>query len=522
MNIRYFFKHAAIYGLANVLLYAGSFVLLPLYTWKLHPGDYGVLEILGRLAETFGTCMLFGGFRQALLTFYQQNQDAERERLVSSTLALVLGTCLLGGGLLMVLADPLSGVFRTAEEALNADLFRLAILGILLEPFTLIPLSLMQSRVESVTFVLITISQFVLRVSLCLILVAWLNWGVRGVLTATAVTAGIYGIPLSVREVLRRACWPDWKQVCALMRFALPFLPGGLCFLVLHHGDRYFLLHYWGTEEVGTYALGYKLAMVVTMFSLNPLYMVWSVHLYEVARSPAAPEAFGAVFTRIMAAYLLAGLGLGVFQDELVARLGWGRYAGAAPVVAPVLLACFFQAGASLMDAGFYVRRRTDLKLGITLAATAVMLVLYVTLIPPFGGAGAALATLVGFAFLAVCTWWVTQRVFPVRYEWPRLFALLTLTVSLWLVSRWLPAAVWAIPMKAGLIAVGPLLAWLGGLISNEEKEYLLSFVRQARVSLADGIARLRAGRDRQPATPTEEESIPLDVREREHEDSAA
>src|SRR6266851_1573330 len=130
MNIRLFFKHAAIYGLANLLLYAGSFVLLPLYTCYLSPADYGVLEILGRLAETFGTCMLVGGLRQAMLTFYQQNQDAERERLVSSTLALVLCTCLLGGGLMMALADPLSGLFRSAEQAVGADLFRLAILGI--------------------------------------------------------------------------------------------------------------------------------------------------------------------------------------------------------------------------------------------------------------------------------------------------------------------------------------------------------------------------------------------------------
>ena len=74
MNDRSFVKHAAVYGLASLLVQAGGFVLLPLYTHCLTPSDYGVLEVLGRLAETVGTCLMFGGFRQALLTFYQQSQ----------------------------------------------------------------------------------------------------------------------------------------------------------------------------------------------------------------------------------------------------------------------------------------------------------------------------------------------------------------------------------------------------------------------------------------------------------------
>ena len=67
-----FFKHAAVYGLANVFLQGGSFLLVLVYTRCLSPAEYGVLEIVGRLAETVGTFLMFGGFRQALMTYYQQ------------------------------------------------------------------------------------------------------------------------------------------------------------------------------------------------------------------------------------------------------------------------------------------------------------------------------------------------------------------------------------------------------------------------------------------------------------------
>ncbi len=74
-------------------------------------------------------------------------------------------------------------------------------------------------------------------------------------------------------------------MICEMLAFALPFLPGGLCFFILHHGDRFFLLQEGGAEEVAIYALGYKLALAVSMFSLTPLYMVWSVRMYDVAQA---------------------------------------------------------------------------------------------------------------------------------------------------------------------------------------------------------------------------------------------
>jgi O-antigen/teichoic acid export membrane protein len=251
---------------------------------------------------------------------------------------------------------------------------------------------------------------------------------------------------------------------------------------------------------VGTYAVGYKLALAAGMFSLTPLYMVWSARMYGAARRADAPVVFGQVFTRILAAYLLVGLGLCLFQDEVVFLLGGEGYTRAAVVVPPVVLACFFQSAASLMDAGFYVRHRTGLKLGATLAATAVMLALYAALIPRHGSLGAALATLGGFGFLAAHTLRTTQRIFPVRYEWLRLAAMLSLAVALWLASRLLPAAAWAVPLKAGLWLVAPVLAWQTGLVSRAEKKYVRNLAGEVLTPLLDGAAQFPLP---WPETPT-------------------
>jgi O-antigen/teichoic acid export membrane protein len=478
ISSRSFVKHAMVYGLAGLLVQAGGFVLLPLYTHCLTPADYGVLEVLSRIAETVGTCLMFGGFRQALLTFYQQSRN-ERERcqVVATTLSLFGTTTLVGGGLVLALAGPFSHLINQSMHGggtrLSAGLLRLAVLAILLEPLSQAPLILLQARVESVRLVTITIAQFLLRITLCVWFVKFLHGGVAGALASSALVGGLFGLVLCLREIIRSPGRPTLGYLRSLLRFSLPLVPGGLCFFLLHHGDRFFLLRYRSMQEVGTYALGYKLALAVGMFSLSPLYMVWSSQMYKVAQEDNAPVVFGTVITRILAAYLLVALALALFQDELVGFLSGAGYAEASAVVAPVLLAYFFQSAASLMDAGLYVRHRTGLKLCVTLATTTVMLLLYAVLIPSWGSMGAAVATLIGFAFLAACTWAVSRRVFPVRYEWPRLAALLGLAVGLWLLSRLLPAAAWALPVKAGLWLLAPILVWATGLISPREKEHV-------------------------------------------------
>ena len=429
--------------------------------------------MLGRAAELAGLFVLVSGLKQGLVTFYQQREsDQERRRTVGAALFLVICAPLIVGGLLILSGSTLAGWLRE-----DIGLLALAVLATMLEPLHLLPLALMQARLESMRVFIVVLSQNLMRMALSILFVVGFDWGVAGIFGATALNGALFAAILLGRELRRGVAWPDWRRVRGLLRFALPFLPGSVCFFVLQNGDRFFLKWLHGNEEVATYSLGYKLAQAVGTFSMVPLYMVWSSQLYAAARSPDAPNIFARVFTRTLAAFLFVGLGVFLFESEVIALLGAGAYGAAIPVIAPVLLAGFFQSAASLMDSGFYVRNRTKQKLILTVAATAVMGALYALWIPTYGSMGAALATLVGFAVLAVCTWRATQRIFPVAYEWRRLAGIIALTAAYWLLSRPLPATPWLLPVKAALWLSWPLVLWHLGLVSDDEKRYVLSLL---------------------------------------------
>ncbi len=476
-----FLAHAAVYGIGSFLVQGASIILLPLYTRCLTPAEYGVLEILNRIGQVIVICLMVNGIRMATLTFFcQANDEREREQTavtVSLFLLMIIFGC---GALVACFADyigPLVGID-------SPTLLVFGVLAVLIEATTIIPLALMQARVESGYYVCTTLAMCVCRIGLTIIAVAALGWGILGILAASAFTAGAFGGVLTLRECLRGSFRPDWSRLRDIAKFAIPFVPGGLCFFVLHSGDRFFLMRSVGAEQLGLYALGYKLAVAVGMFSSTPLHRVWGARMYDIFEAPDAPTIIGRVYTRILAAYLFVAVCLCTLQDEVITLLGSPEYAGATAVLAPLVLACLFLNGADLMDSAFYVRRRTSLKPWIAAASTVVILGLYAWLIPQYGAQGAAYATLFGFLFHAIVTLAVSQRVFPVQYEFARLAGMLGLAIAIVIMARWVGSGLGTIPAKLALCAAWPVLLWSTGLISNQEKRWAITAIQRARTCL--------------------------------------
>src|SRR6516164_11809992 len=119
-----FLRHAAVYGLANMLVRAASFILVPLYLHTMSQAEYGVVEILDRLGETVAAMLLIGGLRQALLTFYQQADDEfERRRVFGAAMLLVFVICGVIGGLALIGTIPITDMLAAENERIAPDLF---------------------------------------------------------------------------------------------------------------------------------------------------------------------------------------------------------------------------------------------------------------------------------------------------------------------------------------------------------------------------------------------------------------
>ncbi|MEN6450065.1 MAG: lipopolysaccharide biosynthesis protein [Thermoguttaceae bacterium] len=462
-----FLKHAVVYGFGSMMLQVASVVLVPLYTRHLTPADFGVLEILTRTGQIISVFLMGTGVTVATFTFYcQAKTDRERQETAASVATLMLALLVVGG----LPCVALSGVLGQLIGVDDSSLVALGVLAALCDALPLVPLVLVQARTQSTFYVFIALTMFIGKVLAVTVAVVGLGLGVRGILLASIVTSSIVGCALHIVEFWRWQFRPRMTLLWKASRFALPFLPGGLCFFILANGDRYFLIRYAGREELGVYALGCKLAMAVGMFSFTPLFQVWSARMYGVFARPDAAALVGRACSRMLAAYVFVGLGVCIFAKEVIELLASPQYARAAVVVPAIVSAYFFYYAAIFTEGAFYVAHRTGVKPWIALASMTVMCGLYLTLIPRFGATGAAWAALGGFMFQAAATWTVAQRIIPVRYEYGRLAGMIASAAAIAILASRLNLGMMTIPAKLILAAAWPALLWTSGLVRQDEK----------------------------------------------------
>ncbi|MBD3315031.1 MAG: hypothetical protein GF344_04535 [Chitinivibrionales bacterium] len=73
-RIRQLGRHSLIYLLGDVLTLAAGFILIPIYTNRLDPGQYGILELLNRTGEVIMMVAL-RDFIQAYIRFFLDKDD---------------------------------------------------------------------------------------------------------------------------------------------------------------------------------------------------------------------------------------------------------------------------------------------------------------------------------------------------------------------------------------------------------------------------------------------------------------
>ena len=462
-----FLRSAIVYGLGGAAAQIAAAILLPLYTHYLTPADYGVLELIERTGAIVVLLLLGHGIRMATFAFYCQAHTPALRLRTFSTIAVVLWAILVAGSLTGI---ALSSWIAKWLQVGDPRLVAFGIVVVMLESFLSYPIALLQARVEAVSFVTANILVAVTRMLLISIAVVWLGLGVWGVLGASAITFILFGIALTSREMRAGFSRPDPDIARQIISFALPLLPSGLMGLALAGADRYFLVTYSGAVEVGIYSLGAKLGLSITSLAITPLWKVWTAALYEYYAAADAASRVGRVVLRILFVQVFVALGVSIFSGELVYFVAPAPYAAAASVVPILALAGTLQLANNLFEGAFWSQRNTKLKPVLTASSATIAVIAFYLLVPRWGGGGAAVALTLAYAAHASLTFVVTQRIFPVHYDWRGITAAFGMAIVLYVASTFVGMSYIGLTVRSALWLVWPALLWQLGVFTAEEQ----------------------------------------------------
>ncbi len=189
-------RNTIVYGFGVVLSRAASFIMLPVYTRLLTPGDYGVMALLALMTEVAGIALSAGTTAGVLRFYFKADTPHDRHTVIDTALTLLAGLNGIGAALLMVFAPWLSAV--VLKGAGGPELVRIAAAVFFLEAFILVPLLFAQVQEKARLFVGANLVKLLLQLSLNLLFLIGFGWGVMGVLLSTLIANTLVGTALTV------------------------------------------------------------------------------------------------------------------------------------------------------------------------------------------------------------------------------------------------------------------------------------------------------------------------------------
>jgi len=457
------FGHGSVYTLGIVLMRAGNFLLLPLYTALLTTAEYGAVGAIKQIAQVLVSLSLCG-FGAALLRMGTRDELTE-EQLGRITGTLVTFCALLA--LAMVIVGGLSWI-PLHHYLGDLPLWPMGVIALSWVPTTAIfqlSLSSLQQRELPRKYTILNLSRWVFLLLFVGIFLVGLRWGAVGLLLAISLSsaAGAYFAVRSLPETVRFGI--DRDILRRALAYGLPVVPHALSWVLLQTADRVILAGGPGLADVGRYTLAANLASIVMIVDTG-LNKAWAPFFL---RQDQRRDEEGWAHVRRLSFFAMAAVSavcllVSYCSPLLIAIASNKDYASAAPVVSILCLTTLVNAFFGVVIVVAYAEQKSVRWLAaISVPAALLNISLNLLWVPLWGMEGAALATLVCSALSLLGGLILSRhtRKVPFKY-WRGLILLVSVAGLMWL------------GMEAGpLERAALMLAYVAGVMLLDGRDIL-------------------------------------------------
>jgi O-antigen/teichoic acid export membrane protein len=422
-EIKTLYKHALHYLGGQIGGFLVGLVSFPVFTRVFSVAEYGLISLtLATVSIANAVSKL--GMQHSVLRFYSeyaQSSDPNSGRRYCST--LFWATAGIAAGLTVAF---ILGVACAPAAWISPGLRKLLLLAavlIFIRATNSTVMNLWRAEGRSKTFNMVEVATRAGTVAvICTLLFTW-ERDPRVFFTGMIVVEAL--VMLFVTVSLRRRnllAFGEFESKCFKLAFAfgIPWVVSELAGLVLDTGDRYFVQYYLGSKALGRYSAAYNfsgyLQQAVTVplsLAIFPIYMkIWVTKGKEETQSflSRSLDHFVMVAIGLVACVVVAGRDAFVFLSSRKFEEGY-------PLL-PILVAGLLVYGScTFLYAGLNIHKRTSFIARMIIYSCGLNMALNVWLIPRIGLQGAAISTLVSYAFLAVLLARESLALLPLRLD---------------------------------------------------------------------------------------------------------
>jgi O-antigen/teichoic acid export membrane protein len=355
--------------------------------------------------------------------------------------------------------------------------FRLLAFSMVFEVSREISLALIRAQERAGFFIVSSTLQLLVQIGACLYTVVYLNMGVVGVVLGNLTANAVIWIFLTTSTVRSCGLAFDAKHLRPVLAYASPLMVSAISWAIFQSLDRYFLNAYKGLADAGIFSLALRVATIIPVLLVTPFTNSYGPFRFSVMRQKDAQ----AIYAKVLSYYAFATsylvLMIAIFSEDLIKSIAVPGYWAAYRVVPLVILPGAISGITYCLQTGIYIEKKTTQILHIALATGFVNFICVWLLVPRWGMLGAAVSGVIFSIYQALHTYFVSQKLFPIRYEVGRLTKIIaTAAVIAWIGVHTHIQPLWeSIALKMSLLAVFPAMLWLERAYTSEEKSKMSS-----------------------------------------------
>lgn len=428
-------KDTLIYGTNTIIGRFLGFFLVPFYTNKFLPEEYGIITIIYSYIAILNVFFSIG-LESGYMKFASTREVGTEKQNFSTPYIIVLFNSLLLSCLIFFFSSDLTSVFQI--DSSYGYLIKYSAVILFFDTIVLIPFALLRLNNKAKSFAGIKITNIVLNVLLNIILISFFNFGIEAVFISNLI-ASLVTFVLLLPLLRKNFSFSINKDLLKeLLKFSLPWIPAGIAANLVQIIDRPILKYLTDDKIVGIYTANYKLGifmmLVVSMFEF-----AWRPFFLNNASEPDAKKIFSKVLTIFVLFCSVVFLIISFFIEDIVKMnlpfnfhlIGKAYWEGLE--IVPVILFAYILYGIYInFMAGIYIEKKTKYLPLITGAGAIANIVSNFILIPEYSYMGAAISTLISYAVMMTGIFLVSQKYYKVNYEYKKvgLIFLSLITVS--------------------------------------------------------------------------------------------
>lgn len=438
----------AIYGLSSIVARFLNFLLTPLYTSKgvFAPEEYGIITSLYAWAA-FITVVLTFGMETTFFRFANANtphpltpSPKERGKQAYATAFFsVAGISVFFMLLSALLSDSMASGIRYPEQG---SLVLMLAIALGLDAMTALPMARLRNDGRPWRFVFVNAVNVGVTIALSLYFFAYAKQHDPGIGVEY-----VFIINLIASAVKFLVLVPQWPRLVAfdkalllpMLVFAAPLAIAGLAGMVNETADRtvlkYLLPADTADAQIGIYGACYKLSILITLF-IQAFRMGAEPFFFSHAKEKDSKQTFARIMNVFVAVCMAAFLVVMLFLDLFKWFIPNPAYHEGLRVVPILMLANVFLGIYYNQSVWYKLTDRTRAGSTISIIGAIITLVCLFALIPSMGYMGAAWATLICYASMAIISYVWGQKHYPVPYNVGRVLLYMAGAVVLWWVCE--------------------------------------------------------------------------------------